>query len=133
MNNEEILNKLNDNDEASNSQNVYAFKKYIPLWNKEESEFPIAELERYIKFQYWDKKDFNFENELLIRNHLPQCVLDIFFELKEFRSNSRTELLPSQETFARLYAYPTETQDDKAYVVCKFAIQQYLNNSEIIL
>ena len=79
----------------------------------------------------WTYEDFCYETELVIGKYLPKFCLDMFFEVKDFRRNSRNELTSSQEAFARLMGLPYNTQDEKALCVYKFAISRFYNNSEL--
>jgi hypothetical protein len=135
MTNNEILNILlergTDSESATHSVNALNAKKYLPMWNNEEGLFPHEELEKYIRMNEWTKEDFNYDTELVLKDTLPPFVLDIFFEVKDFRSDHRNELLSTQEVFARLYGYPYNTQDEKAFCVFKCAFQEYLNASRL--
>lgn len=135
MTNTEILEKLMNrateyNPASKESVNAQMVVEYLPKWDGAEP-FPVNQLERYIRMNEWTYEDFNIETEMAIRQVLPDYVLDIFFNVKEFRENSRNELLSYQETFARLYGLPYNTQDEKALCVFKCAISRFLNNSEI--
>lgn len=129
MNNEQILENLLKGDKYEAAKCIEA----INNWNKEESDFPIEELNKYIRFDRWKYSEFNFENEMIIKDFFPQFVLDIFFAVKEFKKNSRNELLYDQETFAQLYNMPVSSQDEKAKVVYDFAFQRYFENSKIVM
>lgn len=129
MTNEEILDKLQKDTE-------YIGEKQLNLlnqWNDTESEFPVDRLPELIRFDRWIYLDFNFDNEEIIRNKLPDYVLDIYFEMKEFKKNSRNELLPDQELFAKLYSIPCNSQDEKSTVVYKFVFSRYFKNGKIKL
>ena len=123
--NQNILNELmHANDNAT------AVKEYLPQWDKSEP-FPVDTLKQYIKMQFWEYKDFDFEMELLIKEYLPSFMLDIFFEMKEFRSNKRNELSSSVEFMAKLNGFPMETQDDKAFCLYNYMFLRYFENSQL--
>lgn len=141
MTNKEILETLmlrdsdagNDKDlneilQNGNSINAEMFKRNIVNWDKSE-DFPIDEIKRYLRFNEWTKKDFDFENEMLIKEYLPDFFHDVFFKIKEFRSNSRNELVSTQRVFAKIMGMPMNTQDEKALVTYEYALQKFYNNS----
>ena len=85
MTNQQIIEQLkNATDNAS------AVKALLPQWDKSEV-FPEEELETCIKLHKWFYNDFDYEMELILKNYLPQWMMDVFFDMKEFRSNSRNE------------------------------------------
>ena len=120
---------LIDLGQANN--NAEAVKRLLPKWKKDEFDFPVDDITQYIKMQFWEYKDFDFEMELLIKEYLPDFMLDIFFEMKEFRSNKRNELSSSVEFMAKLKGYPMETQDDKAFCLYNYMFLRYFENSQI--
>lgn len=124
--NENILKKLEDRTKSNAEQ----FKTYLSQWSKKDK-FPCNELKRYIRFNEWEYKDFGFENELLVRKHLEDWVLDVFFEVKEFRQNSRNELTSTQFAYAKLTGYPCDTQNEKAFCVYTWAFDRYFGETEI--
>lgn len=139
LSNEEILKHLEKRDgeydtertQAGHSVNAEMVRLCISDWDNGQFFFPHVELRRYIRFAEWTAKDFNFENEMLIQKYLPDFVHDIFFEMKEFRENSRRELLSTQEAFGRMMGLPYKTQDEKALVVYNYAYQKYYEDSKI--
>ena len=140
MSNKEILKKLmyreEDREEELNdipegySVNAEMFRRHMADWDSSE-EFPYDDLKQYIRFAEWTKKDFSFENEMLIQSKLPGFVHDIFYEVKEFRSNSRNELTSTQNAFARLCGYAMKTQDEKAYCVYDYAYKTFYMDSKL--
>ena len=120
---------LLDLSQANN--NAEAVKCLLPKWKKDESDFPVDDITQYIKMQFWEYKDFDFEMELLIKEYLPDFMLDIFFEMKEFRSNKRNEISSSVEFMAKLKGYPMETQDDKAFCLYNYMFLRYFENSQL--
>lgn len=127
MTNIEILNKLNEGA-------CYDANECISLltqFDKSESEFPMENLNTYVRFDRWNYEDFNFENEMFIKEFFPSYVLDIFFEVKDFKKNSRNELLEDQEVFAKLYNMPVGSQNEKANVVYNFAFNRYFERSNL--
>lgn len=113
------------------NDNAKAVKRLLPKWKKDESDFPIDDIKKYIKMQFWEYKDFDFEMELLIKEYLPDFMLDIFFEMKEFRKNKRNELSSSVEFMAKLNGFPMETQDDKAFCLYNYMFLRYFENSQL--
>ena len=123
--NQNILNELmHANDNAT------AVKEYLPQWDKSEP-FPVDTLKQYIKMQFWEYKDFDFEMEEIVREYLPDFMTDIFFEMKEFRRNKRNELSSSVEFMSKLNGYPMETQDDKAFCLYNYMFLRYFENSQL--
>lgn len=120
---------LLDLGQANN--NAEAVKHLLPKWKKDESDFPVDDITQYIKMQFWEYKDFDFEMELLIKEYLPDFMLDVFFEMKEFRSNKRNELSSSVEFMAKLKGYPMQTQDDKAFCLYNYMFLRYFENSQL--
>lgn len=129
MSNEEILEKLYESDCYDADKCIEDLKQF----DKTKSDFPNDKLIDYVRFDRWNYSDFNFENEMFIKDFFPQYVLDIFFAVKEFKKNSRTELLDDQETFAKLYNMPYKSQEEKANVVYHFVFNRYFENSNLNL
>lgn len=125
MTNQEIITLL-----KTAATNAYAVKDLLPKWDKSES-FPKDDLETCIKMQQWEYKDFDYEMEMIVKEYLPDFMLDVFFDMKEFRSNSRNELTSSCITMSKMYGYPMETQDDKAYCQYKYSFMKYYENSRL--
>lgn len=125
MTNQEIITLL-----KTAATNANAVKDLLPKWDKSES-FPKDDLETCIKMQQWEYKDFDYEMELIVKEYLPDFMLDVFFDMKEFRSNSRNELTSSCITMSKMYGYPMETQDDKAYCQYKYSFMKYYENSRL--
>lgn len=123
--NQNILNEL-----MHANNNATAVKEYLPQWDKSES-FPVDTLKQYIKMQFWEYKDFDFEMEEIIREYLPDFMTDVFFEMKEFRKNKRNELSSSVEFMSKLNGYPMETQDDKAFCLYNYMFLRYFENSQL--
>lgn len=111
-----------------NGGNASAVRVDLNLWDHVD-EFPKDDLMTAIKMHKWKYEDFDFEMERLFRNVLPDFMLDIFFDVKEFRSNSRNELTSSAETYSKIMGYPIETQDDKAYCQYQYSFSKYYENS----
>lgn len=111
--------------------NAEVVKRLLPKWKKEESDFPVDDIMKYIKMQFWKYEEFDFEMEILIKEYLPDFMLDIFFEMKEFRKNKRNELSSSVEFVSKLNGYPMETQDDKAYCLYNYMFLRYFENSQL--
>lgn len=126
QNNQLILIDLS----TSTTDNAEKIKKLLPKWDTSE-QFPEDTLMQYVKMQFWKYTDFDFEMELLIKEYLPKFMLDVFFEMKEFRSNKRNELSSSVEAMSKIMGYPMETQDDKAFCLYNYKFQQYFNNSQL--
>lgn len=123
--NQNILNEL-----MHANNNATAVKEYLPQWDKSES-FPVDTLKQYIKMQFWEYKDFDFEMEEIVREYLPDFMTDVFFEMKEFRKNKRNELSSSVEFMSKLNGYPMETQDDKAFCLYNYMFLRYFENSQL--
>lgn len=126
MNNIEILKHLEDEYGSAS-----AVKTYLSQWNKDESQFPIEEVFRYIQFNTWEVEEFSFRVENIIRKVLPDYMLDVFFKVKEFKSNSRNELLPCEEVYAKVMGFPAKTQDDKAFVTYRYHFHNYYERSKL--
>lgn len=124
MTNDNILLQLKEN--YGNAQSV---KKYLSRWNKDESEFPMNDVFTYIQMNTWEYEDFSLRVENIIRQVLPDYMLDVFFRMKQFKSNSRNEMLPNEETYGKVMGYPFKTQDDKAFTIYRFAVSDYYERS----
>jgi len=118
-------------DLQNSVKNAEDVKRLLPKWNKEESNFPVDDIKQYIKMQFWEYSDFDFEMEELVKEYLPDFMLDIFFEMKEFRKNKRNELSSSVEFLSNLMGYPMKTQDDKAFCLYNYMFQRYFENSQL--
>ena len=125
MTNQEIITLL-----KTAATNAYAAKEYLPQWDKSES-FPGDDIPTAIKMHQWNYEDFNFEMERIIKNFLPDYMLDVFFDVKEFRSNKRNELTSTCEAYSKIMGYPMETQDDKAYCQYMYSFSKYYENSQL--
>lgn len=123
--NQNILNEL-----MHANNNATAVKEYLPQWDKSE-QFPVDTLKQYIKMQFWEYKDFDFEMEEIVKEYLPDFMTDVFFEMKEFRRNKRNELSSSVEFMSKLNGYPMETQDDKAFCLYNYMFLRYFENSQL--
>lgn len=119
--NQEILEKL---ESTSDDENAQVVKELIGSWDKSES-FPIDQAKRYVKMQQWSYDKFSFAMELEIKKTFPQWFLKVFFDMKEFRSNSRNELTSSCETLSKINGYPMKTQDDKAFCQYDYSLRKY--------
>lgn len=126
-NNQLILLDLSNSSE----DNAEVVRRLLPKWKESESAFPDETLMQYIKMQFWDYKDFDFDMEMIVTDYLPDFMRDVFFEMKEFRSNPRNEVSSSVEMFARLMGYPMETQNDKAFCLYNYMFRRYFDNSQL--
>lgn len=125
MSNQTIIETL-----RSAEYNAPVLKAELPHWDKSEA-FPEEELETCVKMHTWSYEDFDYEMELIIKEFLPDFMLDVFFDMKEFRSNSRNELTSSCIAMSKVYGYPMKTQDDKAYCQFKYSFSKYFDNSRL--
>ena len=126
MTNQEILQKLESTNDDKNAAQV---KEIIGLWDKSE-EFPLDNAIRYLKLHQWKYEDFGFETEMIIRKTLPEWFLKVFFDMKEFKSNSRNELTSTCETMSKIRGYPMKTQDDKAFCQYDYSLRKYFENNQ---
>lgn len=127
MTNQEILTLL-----KTAATNPYAVKEFLPKWDKSEP-FPsdFDTLKTCIKMNTWFHNDYDFDMEMLVKEYLPNYMLDVFFDMKEFMSNSRNELTTTCRAQSRLYGYPMETQSDKAFCQYDYSLRKYFENSII--
>ena len=127
MTNQEILTLL-----KTAATNAYAVKDLLPKWDKSES-FPsdFDTLKTCIKMNTWFYNDFDYEMELLVKKYLPDYMLDVFFDMKEFKSNNRNELTSSCRLISKTRGYPMETQDDKAFCQYDYSLRKYFEHSII--
>lgn len=135
--NKDILKELEKRDDElefeipeGRSGNACNIKAHLQHWDSSEP-FPYIELKRYIRMNEWTKNDFNIELEMLLMDKLPSFIHDIYFEMKEFKANTRMEPLPSQRAFGRVMGYPMDTQEEKAFVVFDWSFKNYYENSEL--
>ena len=127
MTNQEILTLL-----KTAATNPYAVKEFLPKWDKSEP-FPsdFDTLKTCIKMNTWLHNDYDFDMEMLVIEYLPNYMLDVFFDMKEFISNSRNELTTTCRAQSRLYGYPMETQADKAFCQYDYSLRKYFEHSII--
>jgi len=125
MTNQEIITLL-----KTAACNEYAMKEMLPKWDKSEA-FPEEELKSCVKMNTWSHKDFDYEMELIIKEYLPNFMLDVFFDMKEFKSNPRNELTSTCEAWSKIQGYPMTTQDDKAFCQFIYSFEKYYNHSII--
>jgi len=119
MINADIIKELRES-----ADNASAVKALLPQWNKDQS-FPMECIKECIKMQKWFKNDFDYKMEKLIREYLPEFMIQVFFDMKEFRSNSRNELTSTCEAISKIKGYPMETQDDKAFCQYEYSFEKY--------
>lgn len=127
MTNQEIIQKLTESPD-----NAVTIKAYLHLWDKSEpfpSDFDI--IKRCIRMNTWFHNDYDFDMEMLVKEYLPNYMLDVFFDMKEFMSNSRNELTTTCRAQSRLYGYPMETQADKAFCQYDYSLRKYFEHSII--
>lgn len=136
MTNTELLDKLmtrsNDAnaekfDDQSRTYNAQVVRKYLLNLDPAESAFPINEVKKYIRLNEWQLADFDTHTELIIQKTLPKWFHIIFLKMKQFRMNTRDELSSREDAFARIMGYPTNTQDEKAFVIYNYLLQEYIN------
>ncbi len=127
MHNQEIIKRLTEA-----LDNAVAVKAHLQLWDESES-FPsdFDTLKVCIKMNKWFYNDFDYEMELLVKKYLPDYMLDVFFDMKEFKSNSRNELTSSCRLISKTRGYPMETQDDKAFCQYDYSLRKYFEHSII--
>ena len=124
--NPEILQILESTNGDENADQV---KEILQLWDKSEA-FPIDQAKRYIKMHEWSYDKFSFSMEQILKKVLPDFFLNIFFDVKEFRSNPRNELTSTCETMSKIQGYPMKTQDDKAFCQYDYSLRKYFKSSE---
>lgn len=125
MTNQEIITLL-----KTAACNEHAIKEILPKWDESES-FP-SDFDTFkvcIKMNKWFYNDFDYEMELLVKRYLPDYMLDVFFDMKEFKSNSRNELTSSCRLISKTRGYPMETQDDKAFCQYDYSLRKYFEHS----
>lgn len=104
--------------------NANKVKELIGSWDTTEA-FPIERAMRYIKMQQWSYDRFNFGMESVLKKVLPEWFMNVFFDLKEFRSNPRNELTSTCEIVSKINGYPMKTQDDKAFCQYDYSLRKY--------
>ena len=114
----EILEKCNGDENAAQ------VKEIIGSWDKSEA-FPVDQVKRYIKMHEWSYNKFSFSMESEIAKTLPKWFMNVFFDVKEFRSNPRNELTSTCETMSKIQGYPMKTQDDKAFCQYDYSLRKY--------
>lgn len=119
--NQEILEIL---EKCNGDENAAQVKEIIGLWDKSEA-FPVDQAKRYIKMHEWSYDKFNFFMEFEIAKTLPKWFMNVFFDVKEFRSNPRNELTSTCEAMSKIQGYPMKTQDDKAFCQYDYSLRKY--------
>lgn len=107
--------------------NAQMVKKYLPQWNMKEGLFPVGDVRRYVRLNEWSKDDFDIRTEMILRKYLPAWFMLVYIKVKQFKSQSRSELSSTEEAFAKLMGYPINTQEEKAFVTYEMAYQKYIN------
>lgn len=135
MTNQEILDKLITRETDAESENIdtneHSYNsamvhKYLNEWDTAEP-FPITDIKQYIRLNEWKKEDFCPAIEICFSKILPAWFLLVYKQLEFFRQNNRRELTSIQEAFGKLYGHPMSTQDEKAFTLYEYMIQQYIN------
>lgn len=121
MTNNDILEAFESTICDDNANKV---KELIGSWDTTEA-FPIERAIRYIKMQQWSYDRFNFGMESALKKVLPEWFMNVFFDLKEFRSNPRNELTSTCEIVSKINGYPMKTQDDKAFCQYDYSLRKY--------
>lgn len=121
--NNEILQSLEYTNGDKNADKV---KEILQLWDKSEA-FPMDQAKRYIKIHEWSYDKFSFSMEKIFKEVLPDWFIRVFFDVKEFRSNSRNELTSTCEAMSKIQGYPMKTQDDKAFCQYDYSLRKYFN------
>lgn len=119
--NTEILEIL---ENCNGDENAAQVKEIIGLWDKSEA-FPVDQAKRYIKMHEWSSNKFGFSMEFEIAKILPKWFMNVFFDVKEFRSNPRNELTSTCEAMSKIQGYPMKTQDDKAFCQYDYSLRKY--------
>lgn len=119
--NQEILEIL---ENSNGNENAAQVKEIIGLWDKSEA-FPVDQAKRYIKMHEWSYDKFSFFMESEIAKTLPKWFMNVFFDVKEFRSNPRNELTSTCEAMSKIQGYPMKTQDDKAFCQYDYSLRKY--------
>ena len=119
--NTEILEIL---ENCNGDENAAQVKEIIGLWDKSEA-FPVDQAKRYIKMHEWSSNKFGFSMEFEITKTLPKWFMNVFFDVKEFRSNPRNELTSTCEAMSKIQGYPMKTQDDKAFCQYDYSLRKY--------
>ena len=119
--NTEILEIL---ESCSGDENAAQVKEIIGLWDNSEA-FPVDQAKRYIKMHEWSSNKFGFSMEYEIAKTLPKWFMNVFFDVKEFRSNPRNELTSTCEAMSKIQGYPMKTQDDKAFCQYDYSLRKY--------
>ena len=123
--NQEILRQL---ESTNGDENANTVKMILELWDRSE-EFPIDQAKRYIKMHEWSYDRFNFGMEMILKKVLPDFFLNVFFDVKEFRSNPRNELTSTCEAMSKIQGYPMKTQDDKAFCQYDYSLRKFFKSS----
>lgn len=124
--NTEILEIL---EGCNGDENAAQVKEIIKLWDKSE-EFPVDQAKRYIKMHEWSYNKFGFSMEFEIAKTLPKWFLKVFFDMKEFKSNSSNELTSTCEAMSKINGYPMKTQEDKAFCQYDYSLRKYFESSK---
>lgn len=119
--NQEILEIL---EKCNGDENAAQVKEIIGLWDKSEA-FPVDQAKRFIKMHEWSYDKFSFFMECEIAKTLPKWFMNVFFDVKEFRSNPRNELTSTCEAMSKIQGYPMKTQDDKAFCQYDYSLRKY--------
>lgn len=119
--NQEILEIL---EKCNGDENAAQVKEIIGLWDNSEA-FPVDQAKRYIKMHEWSYDKFGFFMESEIAKTLPKWFMNVFFDVKEFRSNPRNELTSTCEAMSKIQGYPMKTQDDKAFCQYDYSLRKY--------
>lgn len=113
------------------SAHAQACRLVLPQWDTSVSPWNFDNLSELIRMDKWTKDDFNLTNENMVRKYLPDFMVDVFFRLKDFRSNSRNELVSTVEDYAVIMGWPKDTQDEKAFCTFRYELMYYLDNSRL--
>lgn len=133
MTNQEILDKLllrqeEDTEgitvESRCSFNGTMCNKYLVQWNKNESDFPMQDIQKYIRMNEWSAGDFNTSLAIFFMTNLPKWFYAVYSGMENFISNTRNELSSLVFSYAKLMGYPMNTQAEKAFCLYNYLIQE---------
>ena len=134
MTNKELLEQLELRQEEVNGEDIEIpklcsfngtqCKKYLAQWNNTESEFPMHEINKYIRMNEWQSGDFNTSMSIIFMTKLPKWFYAVYNGMENFLSNTRNELSSLVFSYAKLMGYPMNTQAEKAFCLYNYLIQE---------
>lgn len=125
MSNKEILKQLKKNSSAK------IFAKNIVKWDLTNGKMSSDDAHELVRLDKWQAEDFTFDNELRIAKYLPDWMLDVYFEMKDYKKAPYPFITSQIRAFAKLMSYPCTEDHEKDFCMFEHWYQIYESDPKI--